>query len=334
MSKILFYSPVSDLELFQRVGFYATDIKLLRELGHEVVLANKLHEVINECYDVLFAYFYTWSSIAVLIARIRGKFTIMTGGADELEPSFNNSRKKIFLHRQLFRLGYFFSSRILAVSSTDFNNFSKLVGNKKISIAPHVVDTNVFTPGLSRVPWTLLTIGWMATEENVRRKGMDHAIRILAALRAANWNAHLIIAGTYGSGSELLMSLASELGVSDSVDFRFNISEEEKVFLLQTSCYYLQLSKFEGFGLAALEALSCGSCVIHTGRGGLVDFMHNYGLLQPMPLQINNVAMEIIKNSASISIVDAEAFRRHSYVVQNFSLVKRSKAFAELISMI
>lgn len=332
MATILFYSPINDLTIFQRVGFYSTDINILRDLGHEVILTNSLIKVAFKKYDILFAYFYTWSAFASIIAWLKFKKTIITGGADELEPSYNKSKEKLFIHRSLFRLGHFFSSWIIPVSNADLNNFVKLVGNKKISLIPHAVDTNLYNPSGKQNNKLFLTIGWMGTEANVRRKGMLDAIKVLAELRSRQFEADLIIAGTPGPGLSILKELAQKLHVNDHIEYRLNVTEKEKIELLKRCGYYLQLSEFEGFGLAALEALSCGSCVVHTGRGGLSDFMADYGLTQKWPLEPSKIAEMIICENEAITIENCKSKVRHLHVDEKFSLSMRRKAFSFLLS--
>jgi glycosyltransferase involved in cell wall biosynthesis len=332
MARIVFYSPVQNITLFSRVGFYATDIRILKELGHEVITTNSLKTIINEEYDTLFAYFYTWSVFAVLISRFKGKLAILTGGADMLDSGYNKSITKLLLHQSMFRLGYIFCSKILAVSTSDYKNIVKLVGDKKVLLVPHVVDTDYFTPSSSKQPNTFLTIGWMGTEENVRRKGMDSAVKLLAELRDRGWNAKLIIAGTGGPGAEYLNKLAFELNVVVNVEFRFNVTEDDKLNLLQSNRYYLQLSEFEGFGLAALEALSCGACVVHTGRGGLNDFLNDYGLRQAWPIKIKDIADDIICNNLLINTRDS-ILKRHMHVVENYSFKERREIIETIITI-
>lgn len=331
MAKVLFYSPLIDVKLFEQVGFYSIDIEILRDLGHEVIVVNKLVEVFSRRYDILFAYFYTWSSLAAIIARLKGSRVILTGGADLLDKSFNISYKKLLLHRWFFRLGHLFSTKILAVSTTDLKNFTQLVGSSKIYLVPHSVDTSKYTASRIQKQNSFLTIGGMVTEANVRRKGMDIAVKLISELRYRKLNVRLIIAGTHGPGAYALLKLVDELELSDAVEFKFNISEPEKINLLQSSKYYLQLSEFEGFGLAALEALSCGSCVVHSGRGGLMDFMGQYGLIQKWPLNIKNIADEVIENNLCFSNNINDIDRRHEYVVQKFSLTMRREALYSII---
>jgi glycosyltransferase involved in cell wall biosynthesis len=169
----------------------------------------------------------------------------------------------------------------------------------------------------------MLTIGWMANEGNVRRKGMDAAVRVLAAYRTLNPSARLIIAGTEGSGTKLLKEIALAWGVSDAVEFRFKVDEQEKIRLLQTAGFYMQLSEFEGFGLAALEALSCGACVVHSGRGGMVDFMRSHGVQVSYPINPNFVAQIMLETQAKESGTESFASERHVHVQANFSLKLR-----------
>jgi glycosyltransferase involved in cell wall biosynthesis len=319
--------------LFQRVGFYATDIQILRDCGHQVTATNSLWELLRRGrYDCAFLYFYTWSAFAAVIARLLGKRVIATGGADELEVSYNRERRKIWIHRFLFRVLHAFSNCVLAVSSADQQNMQELVGRRKLLRVPHAVDTSLFLPGSSRDMNAMLTIGWMANDGNVRRKGMDTSLRVLAALRKLNPDAYLIIAGTEGAGTHFLRKLADELGVVDSVIFRFAVDESEKLKLMQSCGFYMQLSEFEGFGLAALEALSCGACVVHTGRGGLTDFMHDHGIEVTLPIDLPQVAQlmhEVHRNEARQMQC---ATTRHDHVHRSFSLTYRREALAAVIS--
>jgi glycosyltransferase involved in cell wall biosynthesis len=325
MKKILFYSRVHDLTLFEKVGFYAIDIDLLRGLGYEVVTTNNLRDVIFQRYDIFYGYFYTWTAIGVAICRVLSRRSIVTGGADDL-ASYYKARSPItrLTLKLTYRFLYLFVDRIMVVSTSDRINLSKISGGQKLFLVPHAVDVERFAVARSKISRTLLTIGWFG-EGNVIRKGMDSAIRLLAALRARNEDFKLTVAGLAGPGLKYLKSLSDQLGVSSHVDFRVNVTEDEKVELLQSSGYYVQLSEYEGFGLAALEALSCGCCVVHTGRGGLADFMGEFGICHSWPLDIEALADEIVLKSAD-SDGDGQAKIRHQHVKARFSLDQRCKS--------
>lgn len=49
--------------------------------------------------------------------------------------------------------------------------------------------------------------------------------------------------------------------------------------MMTKSKYFFQLSKYEGFGLAALEALASGNIIIHSNAGGLKYVVGDNGLI-------------------------------------------------------
>jgi glycosyltransferase involved in cell wall biosynthesis len=280
--RILFYSAVPSTALFTRVGFYATDIAALKELGFEVVTTNRLADFLKFWrYDKAFLWFYTKSALAAIIARLSGKPAFITGGADALDRESNPSLVDYAFRRLLFGACRFVATRVILVSTSDFRNVAKRP-SRKLAVVHHGVDTSLYRPGPTRDFDRLCTIGWQGTETNVVRKGMLTAIRILQAYRQQRASARLVIAGIEGEGTGLLRSLVRELGQEDAVEFRFSISETEKIALLQSSGFYLQISAFEGFGVSALEALACGCAVVHSGKGGLGDFLTGRGILVPL----------------------------------------------------
>ena len=100
-----------------------------------------------------------------------------------------------------------------------------------------------------------------------RYKRPDHAI--LALERVVNLMqkpCKLVIAG---KASEIdrgyvdwLRSLAKRLGVGDLVEFRVNISEREKLKLLEKARVLVQPSPVEGFSIVVAEANRCGTPVV------------------------------------------------------------------------
>lgn len=53
----------------------------------------------------------------------------------------------------------------------------------------------------------------------------------------------------------MVRSIIDKYNLKGSVELKGEVSEEDKINLLKQSKYYFQLSLYEGFGLAALEAL-------------------------------------------------------------------------------
>lgn len=76
MKRILFYSSVNSLELFKTQKFYQIDISILKDLGYDVLLSNRIFDsLLFWKYDILFSYFYRYSFFAALLAKCFGKKT-------------------------------------------------------------------------------------------------------------------------------------------------------------------------------------------------------------------------------------------------------------------
>ncbi|MEM2129499.1 MAG: glycosyltransferase family 4 protein [Candidatus Bathyarchaeia archaeon] len=100
-----------------------------------------------------------------------------------------------------------------------------------------------------------------------RYKRPDHAILALAhVLKNAKRICRLVIAGKVSEIDrgyvDELQNLAERLGISNYVDFRFNISEIEKLKLLEKARVLVQPSPVEGFSIVVIEANRCGTPVV------------------------------------------------------------------------
>jgi glycosyltransferase involved in cell wall biosynthesis len=74
--------------------------------------------------------------------------------------------------------------------------------------------------------------------------------------------------------------LAQQLrGTHHKVEILRGASEDEKLSTLSRAKYYLNLSQFEGFSIATLEALACGAhpVVLDTGYNAAVELVQNTG---------------------------------------------------------
>ncbi|MEM0009737.1 glycosyltransferase family 4 protein [Thermofilum sp.] len=68
-------------------------------------------------------------------------------------------------------------------------------------------------------------------------------------------------------------------GTNHEVEILRGASEDEKLSTLSRAKYYLNLSQFEGFSIATLEALACGAhpVVLDTGYNAAVELVQNTG---------------------------------------------------------
>lgn len=322
---ILFYSSVKDKELFNIQRFYRTDIQIFEELGAHVLLSNRIADAWKFWqYDFVFAYFYRYSFFVALIAKLFGKDTYFTGGIDDLDQSIVSKRDYI-IQRLFFKGCYYLSKSCIIVSKTDDENVRQCVSGDKLSYSEHTIDTQALDCDLPSKEKLFTTIAWQGSVSNVQRKGVDTAIRLFAGLKSypEYHDYRLVIIGKKGAGTSYLENLVSMFGVNDSVLLTDSISEEEKIDNLKRSKYYLQLSKYEGFGVAALEALCAKNIVVHSGKGGLSNPIYKDGILVDISKPVDEMVAEL--KAAIESYDEARLTIAHQNVCRNYDNRRRKE---------
>jgi N-acetyl-alpha-D-glucosaminyl L-malate synthase BshA len=132
---------------------------------------------------------------------------------------------------------------------------------RPIEVIPNFVDTSRFEPGRPLGP-VLLHIS------NFRPvKRAADAVRAFYLLRRRR-EARLVMLGS-GPEQGAVRNLAERLGILPDVEFAGE--EPDVVPRLRGAALLLSTSEFEGFGMAALEAMACGVPVVATRSGGVSE---------------------------------------------------------------
>ncbi|MEM3663750.1 MAG: glycosyltransferase family 4 protein [Candidatus Jordarchaeales archaeon] len=103
-------------------------------------------------------------------------------------------------------------------------------------------------------------------------KQLNHIIEAFKGVKQKVPEAELIIAGK-GDAHEELMEMAKKVGVEFTC--MKEISEEEKVKLLQKAWVYVATSMKEGWGITVIEANACGTPVVAYNVAGLREAVKN-----------------------------------------------------------
>jgi glycosyltransferase involved in cell wall biosynthesis len=335
-NKILFYSSVSNIELFETQKFYKTDISLLKSLGFDVSVTNRIIDFLFFWkYDLAFIYFFRYGFFVSLIARILGKPAYFTGGIDDLDITYATP-KRYKIQKVFFKLCCFCSTKCILVSTTDMANVKKIYNGvlpKKVILSFHTIEVeNFLCSNPQNKGNDFSTIVWMGGEVNVIRKGVDLALRVFSELStkySEYQNSMFIVIGKKGDGTDFLVELCKQLNITEKVIFTDEVDETTKINLLLSSRYYMQLSKYEGFGIAATEALAAQNIVINSGKGGLIDSVGKHGIQidinKDLKKQIDNLHNQI-QNIDSVFLKAGE-----QYVIDNFSYNLRKTDFKRII---
>ena len=147
---------------------------------------------------------------------------------------------------------------------------------ERVVVIPDTVSDR-FTPGNGaalRREWNLegrkvlLTVGRMAASE--RYKGHDRVIKALPDLIAAGIDIMYVIAGE-GDDRPRLEQLAREVGVSDRVRFVGAVPLDTLIEAYRMADVFVMPSTGEGFGIAFLEAMACGTPALGLDVAGARD---------------------------------------------------------------
>ncbi|NHN85955.1 glycosyltransferase [Acetobacter musti] len=145
-------------------------------------------------------------------------------------------------------------SRIVACSENDAELFAPIAGVRLITIE-NGINQEKFSNAASVAPCrTLISFGRFSPH-----KRLDLLFPLLSSLRKRNREWKLIIAGRPAELTvEDLLAMARQAGVLSAVTFLPNPSDAELRRALGEASWFGCLSEHEGFGLAAVEAMSAG----------------------------------------------------------------------------
>jgi len=139
------------------------------------------------------------------------------------------------------------------------------------------VDGSVFTrpPGVKSLENRLLVVN----SGDIPLKGLKFLLEAIAVLRRERPIELVIVGKPMKNG--YTQGLIDSLGIGDCVTYCGQIDTSELVRQYATATMAVVPSVYEGFGLPAAEAMSCGVPVISTTAGALPEVVGDAGILVP-----------------------------------------------------
>jgi glycosyltransferase involved in cell wall biosynthesis len=158
------------------------------------------------------------------------------------------------------------------------------------------------------VPPTFLYVGRLK-----RYKGVEVAIRALAAARRERPDVTLDIAGTGGDAARLA-GVADSLGLGAVVRFHGFVAEDRKRELFRAATANLFPSPKEGWGLTVIEAAACGTPSLASNSPGLCDSVRDgqtgYLVTHGDAAALASRMVELAGNPELVARLGAEARRQ------------------------
>ncbi|HLH59048.1 MAG TPA: glycosyltransferase [Streptosporangiaceae bacterium] len=163
---------------------------------------------------------------------------------------------------------------VVANNSDETIDLARLgVPRSAISVVPFGVDTEQFSPDGPVAPRSERP-RLVAVATHLERDGLETAVRAMSDIPETE----LLIVG--GPERKMLRKddaccelarLAGGLGVSDRVMFTGRVSHGDMPALLRSADLLVDMSWYEPFGMATLEAMACGTPVVASAIGGHRD---------------------------------------------------------------
>lgn len=191
--------------------------------------------------------FLAWTRVIhrrPLVATTHGGF---------FHTSFAAGPKRVYFHT-VTRLSSRFYDRVIACSELDAEKFRKIVGKKPLAVIENGVNVEKLAdraaPSHQR---TIICFGRISSSKRIEK--------LFPVLRELNGVApwRLIIAGwPHDVSLAALAAKARHDGVAGRVSFHDSPSDDELAGIVGRATYFASASCYEGFGIAAVEAMSAG----------------------------------------------------------------------------
>jgi glycosyltransferase involved in cell wall biosynthesis len=228
---------------------------------------------------------YSFPILDLLPKEVPITFNFHGPWASESQEEVVNKKLSIWLKQQLIEKNtYNRCDRFIVLSKA----FGHILHQKyqipwsKIHIIPGGVDINHFQNNLSRQE-ARTQLGWpnnnpilFTSRRLVHRMGIDKLLQAVAAIKPRIPDIWLAIAGR-GHIQDILQQQATELGLENNIKFLGFLPDEKLPLAYQAANLTVMPSQsFEGFGLAILESLACGTPVLCTPVGGMPEILQGF----------------------------------------------------------
>ena len=300
---------------FVSLNLFEKDLSVEDKEIHLQNFRKKLDEIFDlNSFDVIHAHYWLSGLVAKQIAeefKIPLIYTSHSLGI--FLEGYNNERvdcEKIVMTASDFVTA---SSEFENVLISENYNIDK---NKIKHIRPGV-DKEVFSinPSIKREN-IFLSIGRIQPQ-----KGQLEVLNFLNNFRKieSNFKCYFIGGPSGKSGDEYLEELKKSIKEADlgsHVEFLDSLPQAKIKELLNRSKLLLHTSKFETFGLVAIEANSMGVPVLTTNKGSLVEIIENNknGLLSENLVEssVNNFVMDLLQDDSRFELIMKNCIEKSS----------------------
>lgn len=329
------FFSTAPLEQLEREQYSIADIRILKELGFDVTIANRYADIPGNC-DLYFSWWASGSIFPMIKAKIWRRPNVVVAGGNEavLYRDSLTGQPLGYLNMPIYkkiatRLVLRFSTVLTVVSQHMVPHVRRLSGGRQPLVVPNCVDTTAFVPGAETREY--VTTIFRMDREPARVKRGETFIRAIPHILQSHPQQRFLIIGYKGDAYSPLQALAQELGVAHALEFTGAVKNDAVIRYLQRSKAYVQVSDTETFGVAVAEAMSTHTPVVVSAAGALPELTQGVGIVvdQNSPESLAHGVSRVLAMDESERANLGRAGRE--IVVQKFSYEVRKQAIARIM---
>jgi len=320
---------------FKSLNLFDKDLSVEDKEIYLQEFINKLNESVDlESFDVIHTHYWLSGLVGKEIANKFNKPLVYTSHSlgiflDGYNKERVDCEKIIMTSADLITTSSLFEEDMI------LENYN-IDSNKMKQIMPGV-DVEIFTPD-SRIKRENIFLSIGRIQE---QKGQIETIKLLDNFRKVENNFFCyFIGGPSGkSGSEYLDELKQtvvDLNLESHIGFLDNLPQTEIRDLLNKSKLLIHTSKFETFGLVAIEAIAMGVPVLTSNRGSLIEIIENdkNGYLSENLLDsnVNNFVLNLLNDNKKFEEISSSCIEKSKkYDWKNTSKILQN-SYQELVT--
>ena len=255
-------APIPKDELLPYMDAFAADLAVQwREERPDVVHAHfwmSGHAALMAARELGIPVVHTFHALGVVKRRYQGEM--------DTSPA-----ERIGIEKEILRR----ADHVVATCSDEVFELVRMGGVRgRLTVVPCGVDLGLFTPDGRRARRRPGRKRIVCVGRLVERKGIGNAISALAALP----DTELVIAGgppraqlDADPEARRLRALAEQAGIADRVELRGRMDRADVAALLRSADAVVCVPWYEPFGIVPLEAMACGTPVVASAVGGMID---------------------------------------------------------------
>ncbi|MDH7486874.1 MAG: glycosyltransferase family 4 protein [Anaerolineae bacterium] len=326
-----FFARVASMAALLERQWYQIDIRILRELGFDVVIALSPRDIPLGC-DLYFSWWPTWSIFPLAVARLcRKPIVIVVGGEEVLNSlrTLESYYSKPFPVRWAIRTCLRQADCVLVLSEHIRREAANL-HRREIVVIPLGIDTVQYSPGNeAEKGGHILTISKLG-ENHFHRKRIGVILEAIPSVLEWYPEQRFVFAGEKADAFPRIEQMVARLDIEGNVHFTGRITDAQKLELLRGAVIYLQPTMHEGFGMAIAEAMSCGLPVITSAVGAVPEVVGDCAVFvdPDRPEQMAEAIIHLLADPERRGELGRAGRRR---IEELFAYEKRKARLAEIL---